>query len=69
MPWDGVERRRSENRDHDALIEVITILKAHVENFDKHILDDKDQFKVLNRNMYIAIGVVGALQFISHFIK
>lgn len=63
--WDGGERR--DTTDHDTLTNVVAILRIHVDNFDKHVEEDKKQFAVINRNMYIAIGVVMAIEFVSRF--
>lgn len=59
--WDGIERR-DKAQDHDTLIQVVEILQIHVKNFDKHINQDEENFKALNRTMYIGIGLVMAIQ-------
>ena len=75
--WNGEERRKN-NRDHDTLIEVVQILKSHVNNFDKHLErfnehvdDDNTNFENITnkiwqhtRLIYIGIGILAALQFI-----
>lgn len=63
MSWDGTERRMKA-QDHDTLIEVVQILKSHVENFDKHQVEDKKQFDILNRNMYLGIGILIAVKIV-----
>lgn len=63
MVWDGkTERRSTSSSDHDTLTRLVEILSTHVENFKTHTEDDKANFKILNRNMYIAIGFVVAIQ-------
>lgn len=73
MTWDGVNRRVSENKsqDHDTLIEMVQILRNHVDNFDKHVEDDKTSFRVIRDQVgkhavyiYIGLGVIGTLQFL-----
>lgn len=63
IPWDGRERRKG-SRDHDSLIEVIQILRLHVDNFEKHIEKDERQFQFLNRICFIGMGGLGMLQII-----
>lgn len=58
--WDGRERRKT-SQDHDTLIEVVQILKSHVSNFDRHTDKDDRQFENINRNMYIGLGILIAI--------
>lgn len=59
--YTGPERRKHVD-DHDTVITMLQILTDHVANFKIHTEKDDEQFKVINRNMYIAIGAVIAFQ-------
>ncbi len=75
MPYKGVERRKHSD-DHDTVIELVAILKSHVdsnaknwERFDDHVADDKKSFDKIGdklwlhaKYIYIAIGGVGLLE-------
>lgn len=68
--WNGEERRKA-TRDHDTLVEVVQILRSHVNNFDKHQLEDKENFKEIFEKMwkhasliYIGFGIVVTLEFL-----
>ena len=68
MAWDGEERRKM-NTDHDTLTEIVQILKSHVENFDKHVIDDKVNFGKIDNKIdnhakyiYIGMGIIGVLE-------
>ena len=65
-----------DNKDHDTLVEVVTILKNHVSNFDAHVKVDNDNFKDIGSKIwthakfiYIGVGAVGVLQIIGFFHK
>lgn len=72
--WDGIERRKKA-QDHDTLIQVVQILKNHVENFDKHaaqfeqhVKDDNESFQLLMRKVdlvfrYVYMGLGGVTLF------
>lgn len=66
--WDGKERRH-DAQDHDTLIEVVTILKRHVENFDAHVIQDDANFKTLNRIVYTGVGILVAIEFIFKIVR
>lgn len=68
QPWDGITERRVKAQDHDTLIEVVQILSAHVKNFDKHVVDDADNFKTLNRTMWMCAGGLSVIAFVIKFI-
>lgn len=64
------------NTDHDTLIEIVQILKNHVNNFDSHVKTDSDNFRDIGNKIwvhakwiYICIGGVGVLEFIGFFHK
>lgn len=74
--WDGITERRLKSQDHDTLIELVQILKSHVENFDEHIIQDREDFKDINKKVsfstnmiYLAMGGLGMLQVIIGIIK
>ena len=48
MSWDGVEKRKNGGKDHDLLTQIDTKLTILLDNFDKHIEEDKVNFKSLN---------------------
>lgn len=67
----GPERRRGQADDHDTLIELVQILTNHVKNFEEHtkrfeahMADDHTNFKFLNKNIYIGMGIIGCFQFL-----
>lgn len=75
MNWDGKIERRTNPTDHDTLVRAITILEHHVKNFDTHVGDDKESFKIIRAQIgkhaifiYIAIGGIGMLEFIMKWI-
>lgn len=59
--YNGPERR-THSDDHDTVITMLQILTDHVVNFKLHTEEDKSQFRIINRNMYIAIGAIIAFQ-------
>lgn len=71
VSWDGEDRRKGLNSDHDNLIEVIQILKSHVANFDhhrqdfrNHIHEDETNFKRIDKTIYMATGVLSVVIYI-----
>lgn len=74
MIWDGIERRQKV-QDHDTLVEVVQILKNHVDNFNmhrnefvKHREEDGVNFKRIDKTIYLATGVVTAVIFVVRII-
>lgn len=79
-PWDGRDRRKV--TDHDTIIELVQIIKNHVENFESHresykdhIKDDSSKFEELRialegikRVIWIGLGVFMTLQGIPKII-
>ncbi len=73
--WDGITERRQKASDHDTLIQLVEILAAHVKNadqhredFNKHTIEDRANFKKIDRNMNIALGMLLAFQGFPLFI-
>lgn len=69
MAWTGVERREQSQKDHDTLTTMVQILNSHVNNFDAHTAKDEKNFENVNTNLYklnramwIAMGVISALE-------
>lgn len=69
--WDGKTERRHNTSDHDNITRLLTILDAHVKNFDKHVTDDEENFKEVGtklwnhaRFIYMGIGILAVLEFI-----
>lgn len=73
--WDGQERRKNLS-DHDTMIELVQIMKNHIDNFnehrkdfDEHKIEDNKSFKFLNRTVYMGMGGLATLQFIILWIR
>lgn len=73
--WDGIERRKHAQEDHDLLIEIHTYSKSMIESFKNHVATDLKQFEDTNsriskieRWMYGCIGGLAALEVLLKFI-
>lgn len=73
--WDGTTERRQKAQDHDTLVQMVEILKNHVNNFDMHREDykehkqeDKINFKRIDKTIYTATGVLIAVVFIARIV-
>ena len=77
MSWDGkTDRRTNGLRDHDLLNQIDTKLTILLENFDKHMVDDKATFEKhdsrigrLEKVYWVGIGVFIIVEGIIKFIK
>lgn len=72
--YNGDERRSQTVKDHDNLIEVITILAQHVKNFDTHVESNELDFANLIASVdrlkfyvYIGVGIAVAVQVLPAF--
>lgn len=68
MKWNGDERRKIPS-DHDTLIRLMAVLEIHVLNFNQHVADDKENFKVVGDKLwshakfiYMGLGAVGIIE-------
>lgn len=73
--WNGEERRLAKG-DHDTLVELVQIIKNHVDNFDVHVTTDDTNFKEMKSDIkfnskwiYIGMGAISVLQIIGFFHK
>jgi hypothetical protein len=80
--WNGNERRQP-TKDHDTLIQVVTILDNHVKNFNMHTdafkaheIRDQANFDSLRKDVlgiqrviWIATGIILAVQFLPTALK
>ena len=69
MAWDGVKRREQDKEDHDLLTQIDTKLTILLDNFDKHLQEDKEIFKVhdgrikkLEQIMWAGIGIIFVME-------
>lgn len=78
MPWDGIKRRADDFKanDHDTIIELVQIIKNHIEHFEEHREDfhehknnDDKSFKFLNKTVYMGMGGLAMLQVLIMIIK
>lgn len=76
MTWDGVNKRNDDKQDHDLLIRIDQNLENLIKIFHEHVLKDEDSFKKLEERanrlekaLWIAIGIILAVNFIIKFIK
>ena len=83
MTWDGEERRRREVRknrddaeDHDVLTRIDENLKNFMKQFENHLMDDKLQFDLINKDtadikkyLWMGLGIISFVVFASKFIK
>ena len=76
MEWDGKNRRNGGLIDHDLLNQIDTKLTILLNNFDKHMVDDKAIFEKhdnrigkLERIYWIGIGVFIIIEGVLKFIK
>lgn len=78
--WDGEERRKKVT-DHDMLIRIVEViehtnknLERHIDAFEKHVEEDKKIFvdinkriEIVNKYVFIGIGLVIAAETIIKF--
>ena len=74
--WDGVKRRGKDVEDHDLLTQIDTKLSILLESFDKHIIDDKEQFADIKKRLtfgekiiYGAVGIIAFIELAAKLIK
>ena len=74
--WDGLERRKHAQQDHDLLIEIHTNTKNMLENFKSHVAMDFKQFEEVNRSIRVfekwvwgCAGGLAVLQVILNFLN
>lgn len=79
--YSGEERRRRPVRgqnelDHDTLTKLdvnVTLigknLESFMQKFEEHVKEDSDNFKGVNRYIFIGVGIIAAMEFFSKFIK
>lgn len=70
--WDGSERRKVSQEDHDLLTKIDANLRNHLITVEKHIADDKEKFEKIDsdlvwirRILYGATGIVIFIEFMS----
>lgn len=71
MEWNGKERRKP-STDHDTLIALVQILDNHVENFNKHVDDDKilaKDVRFSSKMVYMGLGALGALEVVLRIMQ
>lgn len=75
MSYDGPDRRQQRD-DHDTVVKLLTLMTTHVKNFDehrisfeKHVDEDKVNFKVLNKGLWCGVGAISVIELVSKFIK
>ena len=76
MTWDGTERRKMNQEDHDLLIEINEGVKHLVEKLNHHIIEDKETFKLMGdkvnkheKVLWLGMGVIVTLQVILKLLK
>lgn len=62
--WDGKTERRNNPSDHDNLTRLLNIVETLVNNFDKHVIEDKKNFDFNNRIIWIGFGALGTLELV-----
>lgn len=75
MTWDGKERRKVTDNDHDILIRIDANLTNHINLVSRHVQEDEDRFSKVekdlqfhNKIVYGALGVIVFLQIVSKFL-
>ena len=75
-PWDGIKRREKDIEDHDLLTQIDTKLSILLNSFDKHIIDDKEQFAEIKKRLsfgekiiYGAVGIIAFIELAAKIIK
>ena len=76
MPWDGTERRKMSQDDHDLLTRIDANLLNFMDSFHAHIKEDEKLFSQLkkktdNHDKFIwgVIAIVGAIEFVFKLLK
>ncbi len=78
MSWDGVKRRADDFKanDHDTIIELVQIMKNHIDHFNEHRddfhehkMEDNKSFEILKKMSYMGMGGLAVLQFIILIIR
>ena len=71
MVWDGKVERRGNPSDHDNIVRLMVSIENHVNNFDKHVVEDAKNFGSVNSKIdkqsiliYTGVGILIAVQFI-----
>lgn len=65
MTWDNIERRKMDNKDHDLL----TKIDANLTNFMDEFKDLKTKVNWQEKILYVGIGGIAVIDFVSKFLK
>lgn len=75
IPWNDKNEEQKRATDHDTVIELMTLLKRHMEQFDHYITtfqdhakEDNRRFDALSRLIWMGAGGVAVLVVLIRFI-
>ena len=67
--WDGIDRRKMNQLDHDLLIEIKNDTRHLVTSMEAHILEDRGMFKAINdkigwlqKGAFMVLGALAILK-------
>jgi len=74
--WDGGDRRKNGQEDHDLLIEINTNVKNFMQAFEAHLIQDARDFEkqnlrigYLEKVFYCCTGIIIAVEFLIKLMK